>query len=101
MASGWDCTLGRSVGDAAEATSEGDCCVGVGVDAVEDVMVVEESDLPAPRRYRTRRTPRSRGGRTDLKDGVLLCSWHHHRAHDPTYDTRRLPDGGVRFARRT
>ena len=44
--------------------------------------------------------PWSRGGRTDLDDGVLLCSWHHQRAHDSTYDTSRLPDGDVRFARR-
>jgi hypothetical protein len=44
--------------------------------------------------------PWSRGGRTDLDDGVLLCSWHHHRAHDHTYVTSRLPDGDVRFARR-
>ena len=40
------------------------------------------------------------GGRTDLADGVLLCSWHHHRIHDPRYDPRRLPDGDYRFHRR-
>jgi hypothetical protein len=45
--------------------------------------------------------PWTSGGRTDLDDGVLLCSWHHHRAHDPTYDTRRLPNGDVRYRRRT
>ncbi len=45
--------------------------------------------------------PWSRGGRTDLRDGVLLCSWHHHRAHDPTYSSHRLPNGDVRFRRRT
>jgi hypothetical protein len=45
--------------------------------------------------------PWSLGGRTDLADGVLLCSWHHHRAHDPRYDARRLPDGDYRFHRRT
>ena len=44
--------------------------------------------------------PWSRGGRTDLRDGVLLCSWHHHRAHDPRYETGRLPNGDVRFSRR-
>jgi len=44
--------------------------------------------------------PWSRGGRTDLKDGLLLCSWHHHRAHDPTYVSSRLPEGDVRFSRR-
>ena len=45
-------------------------------------------------------TPWSRGGRTDLADGVLLCSWHHHRAHDPTYETSRAVGGDVRFVRR-
>lgn len=44
--------------------------------------------------------PWVKGGRTDLEDGVLLCSWHHHRAHDPRYDARRLPDGDYRFHRR-
>lgn len=45
--------------------------------------------------------PWSQGGNTDLADGLLLCSWHHHRAHDRRYDQRRLPSGDVRFARRT
>ena len=45
--------------------------------------------------------PWAKGGRTDLKDGVLLCNWHHHRAHDPTYDSSRMPNGDVRFSRRT
>ncbi len=44
--------------------------------------------------------PWSTGGHTDLKDGVLLCSHHHHRAHDPAYDTERLTNGDVRFHRR-
>lgn len=43
----------------------------------------------------------AQGGRTDLNDGLLLCSWHHHRAHDPTYDASRMPSGDVRFSRRT
>ena len=41
------------------------------------------------------------GGQTDLKDGVLLCPWHHHRAHDDRYLVERLPNGDVRFRRRT
>jgi hypothetical protein len=41
------------------------------------------------------------GGLTDIADGSLLCAWHHHRAHDGRYDTRRLPDGDFRFHRRT
>jgi Domain of unknown function (DUF222) len=45
--------------------------------------------------------PWETGGRTDLADGALLCSWHHHRAHDSRYETRRLPNGDYRFHRRT
>ena len=45
--------------------------------------------------------PWAQGGRTDLEDGVLLCSWHHHRAHDDQYDASRMPNGDVRFSRRT
>lgn len=47
------------------------------------------------------RAPWASGGRTDLDDGALLCSWHHHRAHDHRYDTRRLPSGEFTFHRRT
>ena len=45
--------------------------------------------------------PWSRGGRTDLDDGVLLCHHHHHRVHDAGHTAERLPNGDVRFARRT
>ena len=41
------------------------------------------------------------GGRTDLADGISLCSWHHHRAHDPKYDTTYHPNGDVTFHMRT
>lgn len=47
------------------------------------------------------RTPWSHGGRTDLADGLLLCRWHHHRAHDDRYRHPRLPDGDLRYIRRT
>ena len=43
----------------------------------------------------------SSGGKTDLADGLLLCSWHHHRAHDPDYAVSRMPNGDVRYQRRT
>jgi hypothetical protein len=39
-------------------------------------------------------------GRTDLDNGVLLCSHHHHRAHDAGHRTDRLPNGDLRFHRR-
>ena len=41
------------------------------------------------------------GGDTDLDNGVLLCSHHHHRAHDPGYSAERMGNGDVRFNRRT
>lgn len=44
--------------------------------------------------------PWSRGGRTNLADGVLFCVHHHHRAHDPAYRLELLPNGDVRFHRR-
>jgi hypothetical protein len=44
--------------------------------------------------------PWAHGGRTDLDAGILLCSFHHHRAHDPTYDITRAPDGDLEFTRR-
>ena len=45
--------------------------------------------------------PFSTGGDTSVKNGRLLCPRHHARAHDPTYTTTRLPDGKLRFHRRT
>jgi hypothetical protein len=46
-------------------------------------------------------TPWSKGGRTSVKNGRLLCPRHHARAHDPTYEISKLPGGKVRFHRRT
>jgi hypothetical protein len=46
-------------------------------------------------------TPRKAGGRTDLKDAVPLCLFHHRRVDDTGFVHARLPDGSVRFSRRT
>ena len=32
---------------------------------------------------------------------ILLCHWHHRRAHDTRYRTDRLPNGDLRYHRRT
>jgi hypothetical protein len=45
--------------------------------------------------------PWEHGGRTDIDDGVLLCSHHHHRVHDTSHLVERLPNGDFRFHRRT
>ena len=57
-------------------------------------------DIPAAWCEAHHRRPWSAGGKTDLADGVLLCSFHHHRAHDRRYDMKWLPNGDVRFHRR-
>lgn len=41
------------------------------------------------------------GGGTSVDNGRLLCRFHHTRAHSPAYETTRLPNGKVRFHRRT
>jgi hypothetical protein len=40
------------------------------------------------------------GGLTDLADGGKLCPRHHARAHDPTYEMTRAPNGAVTFHRK-
>ena len=45
--------------------------------------------------------PWSTGGPTDLANAVLLCQHHHHRVHDTGFRTDRLPNGDLRFHRRT
>ena len=36
------------------------------------------------------------------RDGVMICPWHHHRAHDTRYEMTRQPDrADHRFHRRT
>jgi len=45
--------------------------------------------------------PWAEGGKTDLADGILLCGHHHRLAHHPEYDHHRLPNGDLRYHRRT
>ena len=46
------------------------------------------------------RKPWSKGGKTDLADGKLLCPFHHRRAHDPRWEPHHHPDGSTTFTRR-
>lgn len=60
----------------------------------------EGCDIPATWCEAHHLDPWEHGGRTDLADGVLLCSHHHHRIHDASYRSERMPSGDVRFHRR-
>ena len=60
----------------------------------------EGCDVPGTWCRRPPPRPWSTGGRTDLANGLLLCSHHHHRAHDTGLRTDRLPNGDLRFHRR-
>ncbi len=57
-------------------------------------------DIPAAWCEAHHETPWSQGGPTDLDNALLLCSFHHHRAHDPTYHQTKLPNGDHRYHRR-
>ena len=62
----------------------------------------EGCDVPAPWcEAHHAGVPWASGGQTDLDDGLLLCSFHHHRAHSPTHELERRPHGRVAFVRRT
>lgn len=61
----------------------------------------EGCDLPPSACHAHHDTPWSHGGPTNLDDARLLCHRHHRVIHDPRYDSTRLPDGTVRFHRRT
>ncbi|NGN91960.1 DUF222 domain-containing protein [Nocardioides sp. KC13] len=61
----------------------------------------EDCDAPAAWTEAHHLKPWSEGGRTDLENMVLLCSRDHRRIHDPNYGYERLPDGRIRFTRRT
>lgn len=61
----------------------------------------EGCDIPADWSEAHHLHPWSRGGTTDLANAILLCSHHHHRAHDDRFQHDRLPNGDLRFHRRT
>ncbi|MGY0537087.1 DUF222 domain-containing protein [Nocardioides sp. YJ-D4] len=61
----------------------------------------EDCDAPAAWTEAHHLKPWSEGGLTNLANMVLLCASDHRRIHDPDYVYERLPDGRIRFTRRT
>ncbi len=73
----------------------------VGLGLSQATCAEASCDRPAAWCEAHHKRPWSEGGSTSVEDGELLCSWHHHRAHDPTYAVARDRGGTVRFRRRT
>ncbi|MFD7077470.1 DUF222 domain-containing protein [Nocardioides sp. NPDC059952] len=61
----------------------------------------EDCDAPAAWTEAHHLKPWSEGGKTDLANMVLLCPSDHRRIHDAGSEYERLPDGQIRFTRRT
>ena len=43
----------------------------------------------------------AKGGKTDLADAIPLCHQHHQWIHDTAFNHQAMPDGSIRFSRRT
>lgn len=61
----------------------------------------EHCDWPPGMCHAHHTTPWSVGGRTSVKDGILLCPRHHTLAHDARYQLKTSKNGKVTFSRRT
>lgn len=53
---------------------------------------VDGCDVPATWCDAHHEDPWSRGGRTDLKNALLVCGHHHRRLHDSRYSSARSGD---------
>ena len=59
---------------------------------------IEDCDRPGTHLHHPTRW--ADGGETNA-DGIPLCPWDHHRAHDQRYNMTQLPTGKYTFHRRT
>jgi len=69
----------------------------IALDLEQGGCTAEGCDRPAAWSHAHHDIPWSRGGRSDLANGRLLCPFHHGRAHSTRYDLTPLPSGKVRF----
>ena len=61
----------------------------------------EGCDAPPAMTHAHHEQPWAEGGDTSVRNGRLLCGYHHARAHDTSYTMTKLLGGKVRFHRRT
>ena len=62
---------------------------------------VDGCDAPPGMTHLHHNTRWADGGNTNIDDLIMICPWHHARAHDQRYDLTRLPTGKYTFHRRT
>jgi hypothetical protein len=73
----------------------------IALDLEQGGCTADGCDRPAGWCQAHHEIPWQDGGVTSVRNGRLLCPFHHRRAHDQNYDTTHLPDGKVVFHRRT
>ena len=62
---------------------------------------VEGCDVPPGQAHVHHKKRWVDGGTTKRDDLVMICPWHHTRAHDQRYEMTQLPTGKYGFHRRT
>ena len=67
----------------------------------DKTCTAEHCDVPPSMCHAHHDIPFSEGGATSVENGRLLCGHHHRRIHDPDFRHEKLPNGKVRFHRRT
>ena len=65
----------------------------------DHTCTAEGCDWPAAMCHVHHNQPWSRGGKTTVTDGRLLCPRHHTYAHNPKYQMKTIPNGRVIFSR--
>ena len=62
---------------------------------------VEGCDAPPGTSHLHHKKRWADGGHTNRDDLIMICPWHHTRAHDQRYNMTQLPTGKYSFHRRT
>lgn len=72
----------------------------VAIAARDGCCVIEGCDMPAAFSEFHHLTAWEDGGNTSVEDGIMVCPYHHHRIHDPTWRLQATGDHRYRLRRR-
>ena len=68
--------------------------------ARDKTCTAEGCTIPASWCHAHHAIPWSKGGKTSVKDGRMVCPRHHTMIHRPDYTADYLPTGKIRITRR-